>query len=268
MKRLILPSLVIFLTTPSGQTEDSPPISPINDFISGLKTLPEPAGDTHRVPGAGEKDRAERENPGEDLSDELQGDTLLTLAKRSGVEVPAKKVVSKEKKVKVEETVDLETGTNVSEQSLLNMKVEADEIKPAEMKPEPRSVADPPSFADPRSQGEPEVESDESYETYTMRRGNDPWTVSRRLKVNYQDFLKLNRIEDPRMVRAGEKLKIPRKAQPSPDLSGHKTYVIKRGEDPWTVSRRLKVDYQALLQLNGIEDPRKVMAGQRLKLPK
>lgn len=262
MKRLILPAFVLILTTPSGQTQDSQPISPINGFISGLKMPPETAGDTHRVPGTGEKDQGVREQSGEEKSDELQGDTLLTLAKRNRVEVPTKKVVSKKEKVEVEEAVDTGTGQTVSEASLLDMKIEADSINPAEKKPESSST-DPEA-----SPVQPEVESDESFETYTMRRGDDPWTVSRRLKVNYQDFLKLNRIEDPRMVRAGEKLKIPWKAQPNEDFSGHKTYVIKRGEDPWTVSRRLKVDYQELLQLNGIEDPRKVMAGQRLKLPK
>lgn len=265
MKRLILPSLVLFLTTTTGQTEDPKTISPINDFISGLKTLPEPAGDSHRVPSSREKEQAQRSRASEDLSNELQGDTFLTLAKRNQVEVPAKKEVAKREEVEVKKTVGGDTQITAAEQTILDMKIEADEIRPTVKEKKPDL---PPSRSEAPSTVEPEMANDESYETYTMRRGDDPWTVSRKLKVNYQDFLKLNRIEDPRMVKAGEELKIPRKAQPSDDFSGYKTYVIKRGEDPWTVSRRLKVDYQELLRLNGIEDPRKVIAGQKLKLPK
>ena len=46
-----------------------------------------------------------------------------------------------------------------------------------------------------------------------------------------------------------------------------KTYVVARGDNPVTIARHLHVNYDALLQLNQIDDPRKLQIGQKLHLP-
>jgi LysM repeat protein len=45
-------------------------------------------------------------------------------------------------------------------------------------------------------------------------------------------------------------------------------YVIKKGDNPWTIARKLKIDYQKLLEINQITNPRDLKIGQKLKLPK
>jgi LysM repeat protein len=44
---------------------------------------------------------------------------------------------------------------------------------------------------------------------YTVVKGDNPVSIARRLKVRYEDLIKLNNINDPRKLQIGQKLKIP-----------------------------------------------------------
>ena len=59
--------------------------------------------------------------------------------------------------------------------------------------------------------------------------------------------------------------KVPAKT-PAVGDSG-RTYVVARGDNPVTIARRLHVNYDDLLALNAIEDPRKLQIGQKLRVP-
>jgi LysM repeat protein len=51
-------------------------------------------------------------------------------------------------------------------------------------------------------------------------------------------------------------------------VSSGKTYVVKKGDNPVTIAKKLKVPYDDLMALNHIEDPRKLRIGQKLLVPK
>jgi len=51
-------------------------------------------------------------------------------------------------------------------------------------------------------------------------------------------------------------------------VSSGKTYVVKKGDNPVTIAKKLKVPYDDLMALNHIEDPRKLRIGQKLLIPK
>jgi LysM repeat protein len=46
-----------------------------------------------------------------------------------------------------------------------------------------------------------------------------------------------------------------------------KVYVVAKGDNPVTIARKLKVSYDSLLELNHIDDPRKLKIGQKLLIP-
>lgn len=46
-----------------------------------------------------------------------------------------------------------------------------------------------------------------------------------------------------------------------------KTYTVAKGDNVWSIAKKLKVDREELLKLNGIKDPRKLQIGQQLKVP-
>ncbi len=52
----------------------------------------------------------------------------------------------------------------------------------------------------------------------------------------------------------------------SPVSSG-KTYIVKKGDNPVTIAKKLKIPYDDLMALNHIEDPRKLKIGQKLLIP-
>ena len=51
-----------------------------------------------------------------------------------------------------------------------------------------------------------------------------------------------------------------------PSASG-KTYVVKKGDNPVGIAKKLKVSYSDLIALNHIDDPRKLKIGQKLLVP-
>jgi LysM repeat protein len=57
------------------------------------------------------------------------------------------------------------------------------------------------------------------------------------------------------------------KATEGKPASSGKTYVVKKGDNPATIARRLKVSYSDLIALNRIEDPHKLQIGQKLLIP-
>ena len=52
----------------------------------------------------------------------------------------------------------------------------------------------------------------------------------------------------------------------TPSSSG-KTYVVKKGDNPAGIAKRLKVSYNDLIAINNIDDPRKLKIGQKLVVP-
>ena len=49
---------------------------------------------------------------------------------------------------------------------------------------------------------------------YTVVKGDNPVTIAKKLKVSYGDLIALNHIEDPRKLRIGQKLLVPKTAKP------------------------------------------------------
>jgi LysM repeat protein len=58
------------------------------------------------------------------------------------------------------------------------------------------------------------------------------------------------------------------KTTASKPVASGKTYVVKKGDNPVTIAKKLKVPYDDLIALNHIEDPRKLRIGQKLLIPK
>src|SRR6266536_1049309 len=58
------------------------------------------------------------------------------------------------------------------------------------------------------------------------------------------------------------------KATAGKPVPSGKTYVVKKGDNPVTIARKLRVPYDDLIALNHIEDVHKLRIGQKLVIPK
>jgi LysM repeat protein len=68
--------------------------------------------------------------------------------------------------------------------------------------------------------------------------------------------------------RSSHKATASQEARAGKPVSSGKTYVVKKGDNPVTIAKKLKVPYDDLMGLNHIEDPRKLRIGQKLLIPK
>jgi LysM repeat protein len=73
--------------------------------------------------------------------------------------------------------------------------------------------------------------------------------------------------EDAKPSHSAPKLSSKDEHEKGP-LSSGKSYVVKKGDNPATIAKKLKVSYDDLIALNHIEDPRKLRIGQKLLIPK
>ena len=80
--------------------------------------------------------------------------------------------------------------------------------------PNAPSVANRPSHKSTAGQQAPAGEPVSSGKTYVVKKGDNPVTIAKKLKVPYDDLMALNHIEDPRKLRIGQKLLIPKTAKP------------------------------------------------------
>lgn len=70
----------------------------------------------------------------------------------------------------------------------------------------------------------------------------------------------------PAETKAAEAKPAEAKA-PAAAASGD-TYVVAKGDNPYTIAKKLHVSYNKLLEVNGIKDATKIQIGQKLKIPK
>jgi LysM repeat protein len=68
--------------------------------------------------------------------------------------------------------------------------------------------------------------------------------------------------------RPSRKATASQEATAGKPVSDGKTYVVKKGDNPVTIAKTLRVPYDDLMALNHIEDPRKLRIGQKLLIPK
>jgi LysM repeat protein len=119
----------------------------------------------------------------------------------------------------------------------------------------------------PASQAQPRPSATASAAIHTD--GVKPQTaVAQKESVSHEDPKPLH--SPVKLSSKDDQAKAPSvaKAVAAKPVSSGKTYVVKKGDNPLTIAKKLKVPYDDLIALNHIEDPRKLRIGQKLLIPK
>jgi LysM repeat protein len=119
--------------------------------------------------------------------------------------------------------------------------------------------------------------------THIVKSGENLTKIALAYSVKSSDLMAANNLKSDE-IRVGQELviptgktvraaattpsatKAPEKTTPTKTNSG--TYTVRKNETLVKIARDQRVDYNELVKLNGIKDPRKLQEGQTLKLPK
>jgi len=136
----------------------------------------------------------------------------------------------------------------------------------------------------------PVAQAAETIDTYKVARGDTVGLIAKRLKVSQAEIIALNGLKKPYALRFGERIKVPGSAvasgQDEADAApaivistqsyaalpknvqgGKGTYKVVRGDTVASVARRLGMDRDDLIQMNGLKRPYALTRGKVLKVP-
>jgi len=105
---------------------------------------------------------------------------------------------------------------------------------------------------------------------YVVRRGDTLFSIARRFGTTIGAIAQANGLSNPRYILAGQRLIIPGAypaCAPPPAVPGATVYIVRPGDTLYSIARRYRTTVAAIARANGIADPRRIWAGQRLVIP-
>lgn len=129
----------------------------------------------------------------------------------------------------------------------------------------------------PQAQTQPPPPPPGATQEYVIQKGDSFYTVAKKFNVTQKAVQDANPTVDPLKLQVGQKITVP---PPSPSTqvaavtnggslpTGETVYVVKSGDVLGTIASHYKVTVNAIMQANGITDPKKIRVGQKLKIPK
>jgi beta-lactamase class A/LysM repeat protein len=114
----------------------------------------------------------------------------------------------------------------------------------------------------------------EAERTYIVQPGDTLVGISERLGVSVESLSRLNSLDDPHQVVAGQTLVLAAEHQasttpPAPVQTGGepRDYLVQPGDTLVGIAQREQIPLGALLSANGLTDPNRLVVGQKLRLP-
>jgi membrane-bound lytic murein transglycosylase D len=106
---------------------------------------------------------------------------------------------------------------------------------------------------------------------YVVERGDSLSVIARRFNTSVTRLAALNQLPSRNRIQIGQRLLLPQdSSQPlqiASAVSDEGVYTVRRGDTVSLIAARYGVTEQALLGINGLQDPHKIYPGQKLTMP-
>lgn len=100
--------------------------------------------------------------------------------------------------------------------------------------------------------------------TVYVRAGDTLWAIAREYGTTVEAIARENRLADPNLIYAGERLRITQPARGGEE----EVYTVRRGDTPISIAGRFGVSLSALEDRNGLERGETIYAGEKLVIPR
>lgn len=100
---------------------------------------------------------------------------------------------------------------------------------------------------------------------YTVKRGDTLWGIAKKFGVTVSAVVSANNIRNPNLIYVGEVFIIPHMT--SAESSGYTLYTVRRGDTLWGIAKKFGTSINRIAELNGIENPDLIYAGEVFKIP-
>ncbi|MGD0665045.1 MAG: LysM peptidoglycan-binding domain-containing protein [Rhabdochlamydiaceae bacterium] len=139
----------------------------------------------------------------------------------------------------------------------------------------PNFLADVQAMEAPASASAASVKQDEvpdaSYKEVKVKKGDVLERIARQNNVSVSDIMKINKLTSTRL-KIGQVLKLPSagssKAAATATSTGAQYYVVKAGDNPWTIAVKHHMKVEELLKLNNMDEQkaRRLKAGDKIRI--
>lgn len=109
---------------------------------------------------------------------------------------------------------------------------------------------------------------------YRVRRGDTIGGIAKRHRVSARVLMSANGLRNPKLLRIGQTLRLPGRAAAAKVVASARgaapaasTYRVRKGDTIGRIAQRLGVGQRALMQANGIRNPRALKIGTKLRVP-
>ena len=101
---------------------------------------------------------------------------------------------------------------------------------------------------------------------YIVKRGDTLYRIARSYGVNVWAVARANGITNPNRIYAGQRLVIPTERTSGTWTTG-RVHTVQRGETLYRIALKYGTSVWAIARANGIANPNRIYAGQRLAIP-
>lgn len=122
----------------------------------------------------------------------------------------------------------------------------------------------------------PTVTADGKYKLYRVKGGDTAGEIANSHGMKLADFLAVNSIKSPNLIRVGQQFKVPADGKPmarsksvsapAAPASNGGTYTVVAGDSLSVIAQRHGMKTAELMALNGIADANKIRVGQKLRI--
>lgn len=105
-------------------------------------------------------------------------------------------------------------------------------------------------------------------EVYTVKKGDTIEKIAKKYSISEEEIMKINNIKDPKKIREGQKIEIPKKTGSSKKskYSSEEVYEVKYGDTIEKIAKKYGLSVKDLMDYNNMKDE-KIFAGDQLKIP-